>query len=135
MAQGTKIEVKVRVSETDLLGHVNNASYFIYIEDARVEFLKNALPNREVDDNSYIVASVRCDFIQQAYFGQTLVINTMVSKIGNSSFELLHEMSDKETGQLIAKGESVVVHFNFDKQKSEQLTNETREHLTTLQTS
>lgn len=127
---GTMVEVKIRVSETDLLGHVNNASYFIYIEEARVEFLKNALPNRK--DSSYIVASVKCDFIRQAYFGQSLVIKTKVSKIGNKSFELSHEMTDKETGELIANGLSVVVHFNFDKQVSEPLTQETRERLIAL---
>lgn len=33
-------QVKVRFCETDALGHINNTSYFIYLEEARIAFLK-----------------------------------------------------------------------------------------------
>lgn len=122
----TTNEIKVRFSETDLLGHVNNASYFVYLEEARIEFLRDILPDKK---RSFVVVSVKCDFIQQAYFDQRLIIHTSIVEIGNTSFTLVHEIKDKESGQLIAKGQSVVVHFNIEKQKSEPLTAEMRERL------
>lgn len=35
-----ELKVNVRFSETDALGHINNTSYFIYLEEARMKFLK-----------------------------------------------------------------------------------------------
>lgn len=119
-------EIKVRFSETDLLGHVNNASYFVYLEEARIDFLREVLPEKK---KTFVVVSVKCDFIRQAYFGQRLIIHTSIVEIGNTSFTLIHEIKDKESGQLIAKGQSVVVHYNFEKQKSEPLTPNMRERL------
>ena len=119
-------EIKVRFSETDLLGHVNNASYFVYLEEARIDFLREVLPEKK---KTFVVVSVKCDFIRQAYFGQRLIIHTSIVKIGNTSFTLIQEIKDKESGQLIAKGQSVVVHYNFEKQKSEPLTPNMRERL------
>ncbi len=35
-----ELEVNVRFSETDALGHVNNTSYFVYLEEARLKFFE-----------------------------------------------------------------------------------------------
>ena len=35
-----ELEVNVRFSETDALGHINNTSYFIYLEEARMKFFE-----------------------------------------------------------------------------------------------
>lgn len=121
-----EIEFKVRFAETDLLGHVNNASYFVYMEEARVDFFKSAFPEKK---ESFVVASVKCDFIQQAFFDQWLVVQTKAVKIGNKSFDLEHAIIDKDSGDLIAKGHSVVVHFNTEKQTSEPLTSQMRKQL------
>lgn len=120
------IEIKVRFSETDMLGHVNNASYFVYLEEARTEFLRDLLLKSK---KSFVVVSLKCDFIRQAYFDQRLIIYTSVVDVGNTSFTLVHEIQDKKSGQLIAKGQSVVVHYNPGKQKSEPLSEDMREWL------
>lgn len=122
-----KIEIKVRFSETDLLGHVNNSSYFVYLEEARVEFFKKMKPYNS--DKSFVVASVTCDFINQAYFDDRLVIHTEVTKMGNKSFQLKHEIINKESNKLIAKGKSAIVFFNFKKQMSEPIPEEIRRQL------
>ncbi len=112
--------------ETDLLGHVNNSNYFVYLEEARIEFFKQIFPEKK---QSFVVASVKCDFIRQAFFDQHLLIHTKVVKIGNKSFELQHEITDKNTGETIANGQSIVVYFNFEKQQGESITTEMRKKL------
>ena len=113
--------VTVRFSETDLLGHVNNTSYFIYLEEARLHFLKEMEHELRVRDWTFILASTKCDFLSQAYFDQVLKIETTVSKVGTKSFQLEHSISCKQTGIPIAKGHAVLVQFNFDKQESEPI--------------
>ncbi|WP_226666073.1 acyl-CoA thioesterase [Metabacillus litoralis] len=121
--------VKVRFCETDGLGHVNNTSYFIYLEEARVNFFEEIGYSMNTDDWRFILASTKCDFIGQAYFNQKLSITTEVSKIGTKSFHLSHSIVDKETGNLVARGEAIIVYYNFDLQKSIALPFELREVL------
>lgn len=45
-------------------------------------------------------------------------MKTFLSKIGTKSLTLITYIHNKETGDLIAKGESVVVFFNLKEQKS-----------------
>jgi len=117
-------EIRVRFCETDALGHVNNTSYFAYLEEARLDFLEETHL-----DHCFILASTRCDFVAQAYYNQKLVVTTSIKKIGTKSFTLSHEIIDKYTSKLIAQAEAVVVYFNFDTQQSEPLPRELRNFL------
>ncbi|WP_226584850.1 acyl-CoA thioesterase [Halobacillus litoralis] len=126
-----EIEVNVRFCETDLLGHVNNSNFFIYMEDARIRFFQDL--NLVEKDWNFIMASAKCDFIKQVYYNQTLKIRNNVSKIGNSSFHLEQRMFEEQTGELVAKGESVIVQFDFEEQKSKPLTPEMKENLQSYQ--
>jgi acyl-CoA thioester hydrolase len=53
-----EVPVRVRFCETDMAGHVNNTSYFIYLEEARGKFFEDAIPNHS---GSYgrVILSVR----------------------------------------------------------------------------
>lgn len=124
-------EVNVRFCETDLLGHVNNNNFFVYMEDSRIRFFKDL--ELVGDDWNFILASTKCDFIKQVYFNQTLLIRSHVGKIGNSSFHLEQEMFEKDSGELVAKGISVVVQFDFEKQESRPLSRKMRESLESFQ--
>ncbi|KGP90555.1 thioesterase [Pontibacillus chungwhensis BH030062] len=120
-------KVMVRFCETDLLGHVNNSNYFVYLEDARIQFFYDA--DIFDQDQNYVLASAKCDFIKQAYFRQVLVIETKVVRIGNSSFTALQEIYDDVTNTLIARGESVIVSFDVETEKSKPLSDPIREKL------
>ncbi|MFP7300392.1 acyl-CoA thioesterase [Neobacillus niacini] len=111
-------EIVTRYCESDALGHINNVSYFIYLEQARVEFIldNEIVPNLE--NWSFVLVSTHCDYKQQIYINERIVINTYLKEIGRSSFTLVHEFVHKERGDLLAYGEAVLVHFDFEKQKS-----------------
>ncbi|MEO2075554.1 MAG: thioesterase family protein [Bacillus sp. (in: firmicutes)] len=116
-----QIMVSVRFGETDALGHINNTSYFIYLEEARIRFIESLGYKMDVGNWNFILASTKCDFINQGYFDQSLLIRTFVSKIGNKSFQLEHDIICSKTNQLIAKGNAIMVYFDFENQKSEHL--------------
>ncbi|RWZ58122.1 acyl-CoA thioesterase [Halobacillus fulvus] len=122
-----EVEVSVRFCETDLLGHVNNNNYFVYMEDARIKFFNDL--DLVGDDWRFILASTKCDFLKQVYYSQTLVLKSHVVKIGNSSFHLEQDMYEKESGDLVAKGESVVVQFDFDQQRAVPMSEEMKQTL------
>ncbi|WP_042454217.1 acyl-CoA thioesterase [Neobacillus dielmonensis] len=124
-----EIQIVVRFGETDALGHINNTSYFIYLEEARIRFIETLGFSLDTNRWNFILASTKCDFISQGYFNQHLLIRTYVSKIGTKSFELDHDIICAETNQRIAKGKAVMVHFNFEKQQSEPISDGLREVL------
>lgn len=122
-----KHEIVVRFCETDMLGHVNNKNYFVYLEDSRIQFFYDARILGE--EWNYVLASTKCDFVSQAFFRQTLSIESQIGRIGNSSFQLDQIVLDKQTGDVIARAESTIVSFNFETQKSEPLSEEVRSNL------
>jgi acyl-CoA thioester hydrolase len=116
-----KTTITVRCGETDALGHINNTSYFIYMEEARVKFFQHLGFGMDVKDWRFILASTTCDYIAQGFFNDELDVTAEVTEIGTKSFCLMHHMINRKTGRLIAKGKAVIVYFDFDKQASEAL--------------
>lgn len=124
-----EIQVQVRFGETDALGHINNTSYFIYLEEARIRFFESLGYNMDTQDWKFILASAKCDFIRQGYFNQILAIKTYITKIGTKSFHVEHDIIDVNTEDLIARGNAIMVYFDFEKQTSEKLSEELIEGL------
>lgn len=81
-------KMRVRFCETDAQGHVNNTSYFIYLEDTRVQFFEALGYTMTSGDWPFILARATCDFRGQAYFNNHLLIKTAVHKIGSKKASL-----------------------------------------------
>ena len=89
------------------------------MEEARTKFFEKCdFATGENKKLNVIIARTECDFIAQAYAGQTLTVSTVISKIGTKSYTLSHVIKEVETGLVIAKGSAVVVCFDFLEQKS-----------------
>jgi acyl-CoA thioester hydrolase len=121
--------IKTRFSESDAFGHINNVSFFIYLEQARVDFFVDTQIIENSDGWSFVVASAHCDYVKQAQINQNLVVKTWVSHIGRTSVKLTHKILDQTSEELIAVGEVALVSFNFKTQKSEPLNEQMVEKL------
>ncbi|MBT2688702.1 acyl-CoA thioesterase [Bacillus sp. ISL-47] len=124
-----ELQVNVRFGETDALGHINNTSYFIYLEEARVKYFETLGYSMDVKKWPFILASTKCDFLSQGYFNQILTIKTWVSRVGGKSFQLDHEIVCSQTNEVIARGHAIVVYFDFNKQESATIPDLLREGL------
>jgi acyl-CoA thioester hydrolase len=121
--------VRTRFCESDALGHINNVSFFIYLEQARVDFFIDTQILEDIEDWSFVAASVHCDFKKQAFVNQSLVIKTWVSHIGRTSVKLKHQIFEKINEELIAEGEDVLVSYNVTEQKADPLSEQIKEKL------
>ncbi|WP_408010406.1 acyl-CoA thioesterase [Pseudalkalibacillus sp. A8] len=115
-------EISVRFCETDMAGHVNNTSYFIYLEEARGKFFDQVIPDDPEIREGFILASTNCDFLGQSYFNQRLVVMTRISKIGTKSFSFNQIIRAAETGAMIAEAEATIVCFDYEAQKTVPIT-------------
>ncbi|MBM7648901.1 acyl-CoA thioester hydrolase [Bacillus ectoiniformans] len=107
--------VKVRFSETDMFGHLNNTVPFIYFEEARIEFLTHIglmegwLENE--NESIPVVADLQCDFLEQVYFGETLHIYVKANEVGNSSCDI-HYKGVRSDGKIGFIGRGTLVQIS-----------------------
>ncbi|MFE8703789.1 acyl-CoA thioesterase [Cytobacillus sp. FJAT-54145] len=84
--------VKVRFSEIDMFGHLNNTVPFTYYEEARIHFFNSKGLMQEwlkpENESIPVVADLQCDFLKQVYLDEELRIYVKVNKIGNSSIDI-----------------------------------------------
>ena len=109
----------VRWGDLDAFGHVNNATYLIYAQEARYEWSKML---------EMVVARAEVDFIAPIYTGDIYIdIEIWVNKIGNSSFGLTYEL--KNGDELLARVKTVQVTVAMDTKKSRPINEAEREFL------
>lgn len=127
--------VKVRFSDTDLFGHLNNTVPFVYFEEARIEFFKSlGMMNDWVSPESesiIVTADLQCDFIKQVYFDEKLKIYVKAQTIGNSSVDL-HYMAKRENGEICFVGRGAIVQISKKTGKGMPWTEEMRKALMKL---
>ena len=121
----------VRWDDLDGFGHVNNASYLTYIQEARANFTWYSRKEAGLEPvfSDMVVGRAEVDFIVPIYEGGfDLDVAIWVAKIGNSSFDLVYELSSPLG--LHARGHTVQVAVSMDTKRSRPLSPEEREFLT-----
>ncbi len=115
------LPVEVRFRDVDMFGHVNNAAYLTYIESARVAYYGHLTGLTDPREFDMTVARAEVDFLKPVFYGRTLHVYTRAGRIGNKSWTLEHEMRDSDTGEVVARGSTVIVHFDHVTQESKPL--------------
>jgi acyl-CoA thioester hydrolase len=113
MSEFFETVVRVRYAETDKMGIVYYANYYIYFEIGRVEYMRaRGVDYRamEIEDDAFIVvAESKCRYRRPARYDDPLRIRTRVvaakSRVITFGYEILHG----ESSQLLATGETVHV--------------------------
>lgn len=111
------IEIQVRFSDIDVMGHVNNAVYLNYFETARMHYFNQVL-GKDWDWNTDGIILMRneIDYIKSVLLRDNPIIEISVLKIGNKSFELGYEL--KVDNEVYTSGKSILVCFNYKEQKT-----------------
>lgn len=106
----TKIEVAFR--DIDAMGHVNNAVYLSYLETARIKFMMALHEVPDLQQLPIILAEMRIRYQAPALFGAVLTVGSGVSRLGNKSFDMAHEIVGGN-GRVIAVARSILVTYNY----------------------
>jgi acyl-CoA thioester hydrolase len=118
--------IDVRLADTDAMGHVNNANYLTYVEIARIAYyeqvVKKPLPlGVHGAGEGMILAEIRMTYRSQAYYGETLAVETRVERIGTTSFSMVHRMTAPQSrygpARLIATADSVLVSYDYEAER------------------
>lgn len=123
----------VRWDDIDAFGHVNNAKYLTYIQEARFQwsYYQYAAKNERPTLVEMVVAKAEVDYLEPIYEGGRFYdVNLWVESIGNSSFVMGYEVVG-DNGVVHAKVKTVQVAVSMESKKSRPLTDPEREFLNT----
>ncbi len=115
----TRTTLRVRYAETDQMGVVYYANYFVWCEIGRVEFFRQIgydYKQMEIDDDCHLpVVEASCRYRSPARYDDEVVIETSVttlrSYVMKFTYRLLRLTAEGE--QLLAEAETV--HVSVDK--------------------
>ncbi|GIX49401.1 MAG: hypothetical protein KatS3mg131_3612 [Candidatus Tectimicrobiota bacterium] len=108
----TLTRLVVRPRDMDADRNVNNAVYFEYFHQARLEHLARLgvyHPRAPRRDNLFALAENTCRYLAPSYYGDVLLIWTATHAVGRSSFQLVYRVWREEDEALIAAAHSVQV--------------------------
>ena len=111
------VPIEIRFKDIDMMGHVNNAVYLTYFENARAGYWR-ALGGRDGEwEHTYVLVHAECDYRSPATMQDRLGCNIRVVKFGNSSFVFEYVMRDDRDGRTVVEGQSVQAMYDYENRK------------------
>jgi acyl-CoA thioester hydrolase len=112
--------IEVRYGDLDPQGHVNNACYFTYIEQARVGYIKRLglWDGGSFLDIGIIIADAQMNFKAPILFGQAVRVGVRVTRLGNKSLTMKYRLEEAGSGQEFSSGSTVLVTYDYHQERS-----------------
>jgi acyl-CoA thioester hydrolase len=114
-----KHPTSIRFSDIDAVGHVNNATYLTYFEDARLHYWKDAI-GWDFEKCGIIVGRSEINYLKQVTLFDKITCYVRVVRIGNSSFDVMHVLvKETATGhEICTTGKTVCICYDYKAKKS-----------------
>lgn len=104
-----EITIRVRYAETDRMGLLHHANYFVYFEMGRTELLRQrGVSYRDVEDAGHllVIIDIGCKFRRPAYYDDELTLRTSVSRV--THVKIVHHYRLSRGDEVLAEGHSTL---------------------------
>jgi acyl-CoA thioester hydrolase len=118
-------EFRVRFRDIDAMGHVNNAVYSTYLEQARADFFREVL-GETLSEVGSVLASLSIDFRAPIDPDDRVTVHLTVSSLGTSSITMAYEVR-RGDGAVAATAETVQVVYDRESESSRPIPDAWRE--------
>ncbi|WP_024868092.1 acyl-CoA thioesterase [Pseudoxanthomonas suwonensis] len=117
-----RIPISVRWRDMDSMGHVNNAKYVAYLEEARVRWLLTVPGVSMRDRIAPVVAANNINYRRPLTWPHDVMVELYVDRLGSSSVTIGHRIVDQaDDSVLYSDGNVVVVWMDTQTGKSAPL--------------
>ena len=120
-------EIPVRYRDLDTYGHVNNAVYGTYVEQARLAYLMTVLDAETPRELSIVIAELAIEFHAPIAGQTTARVGAEVTELGETSFEMRFELH--ADGELAATARSTQVRIDRQSGQSQPLPTQWRDRI------
>jgi acyl-CoA thioester hydrolase len=111
--------LRVRYAETDAMGIVYHANYFVWMEVGRTDYFREiGFPYRQLETDHQLhtpLVDVRCRYYQSAYYDDEILIETQISQLEKRLIKFHYLIFRENDHQRLAEGEST--HLVIDSQR------------------
>ena len=124
--------IEVRYGDLDPQGHVNNAKHLTYFEQARIAYLVELglfTKDQSFMEIGVILADVHITYLAPIYFGEPVKVGVHVIKLGTKSMTWAQNIVDVKTSKELAKGEVILVTYDYEEGKTINIPHEWREKI------
>ncbi|EKN00665.1 MULTISPECIES: thioesterase family protein [unclassified Acidocella] len=98
---------KIRYSDVDRQGHVNNAVFVTYLETARTDLLEQIVPGFWDSAYGIVAARLELDYRAELFWPGIVETGTALASIGRTSMVI--EQAMFQEGRLVAQAKTVLV--------------------------
>ena len=117
-----RVPISVRWRDMDSMGHVNNAKYISYLEEARVRWMLGVEGVAMTDRIAPVVAATNVNYKRPLVWPNDILVELFVERLGSSSVTIGHRILDqKDEGVLYSDGNVAVVWIDTQTGKSASL--------------
>ncbi|MBR1804338.1 MAG: acyl-CoA thioesterase [Muribaculaceae bacterium] len=109
--------VQMRFNDIDMLGHLNNNSYFQIYDLGRYDYLvklHGAGTDGSHPQPQAMIVNLNCSFLAQTRFNEHIEVFTQIVSLGDKSFTMMQQVVNVDTGEVKSECESVLVYFDWD---------------------
>jgi thioesterase-3 len=105
------VSIKVRGYHVDMYGHVNNARYLEFLEEARWALLEQVidLPSALREGPALVVVGITINYRGPARVGDELEVSARISSIGEHSGTFHQEVRSASSGSLVVDADVTFV--------------------------
>jgi acyl-CoA thioester hydrolase len=123
------IAEKVRLSDTDRQGHVNNVAFSYFLEAGRAAIV---LENEGLLDPDcfFVIVTTTIDYVGELHYPGTVTVAIGMERIGKSSFTVQQALF--QDARCASLSHSTMVQMNFTTKASQPLSDKARTLFTSL---
>jgi acyl-CoA thioester hydrolase len=103
-----EISHRIAYADTDRMGVVYYANYFVLFERGRTELLRSlGVRYRDMEEDMHVLLpamDAQCTYLAPAHYDDLIRIRTRISHLGRAHLTFAYEISNMETGLLLARG-------------------------------
>lgn len=132
MRESHTCSINIRFADIDVMGHVNNAVYLSYFEQARMAYFKELLGGEwDWNHHGILLARNEIDYKLPVLLHDELEITTRLTHMGKKSLTLSYRLEIEREGQreVCAEGKSILVCFDYHENRTIEVPNEWRKKM------
>lgn len=109
-----RTDIEMRFTDLDMMGHVNNAMYFTYMEMARTKYWQQTI-QWDWKKTGVVIGKAGINYMKPIHLGDKVSIYVRTSRIGNTSFDLEYVIVKTYNGKEVvcSKGKTVCVVYDY----------------------
>jgi acyl-CoA thioester hydrolase len=114
-----EMTIPIRWGDMDAMGHLNNGSYFRYLETIRIDWMHSIGAVPDPQGEGPVIVNAFCNFYQQLVYPGDVLMKMYTSDPGRTTFETWGTLERADApGVICAAGGATTIWVNFPRQKA-----------------